>query len=172
MAREAGVHNQTVHHHFGTKAGLFASVVKRWDEDLMTKLGGALSDTDGDFETLVDTALDVLLDYFVEKRDWLAITARLGIGEDAPTETGLSEEGWQGFMQRGLSGLNLDVSEHDQALLLFTIEGALHYHLLSGDRYQRLLGRGIDDPEQLAATKAHLKRSILALVAAHAAPDA
>jgi hypothetical protein len=52
----------------------------------------------------------------------------------------------------------------DLRLLLITVEGILNHHALSAHHHQHLFQREITDPKLTAATKAHLRRTILAIL--------
>ena len=60
---------------------------------------------------------------------------------------------------RRLGALKLDLG-----LLLITVEGILHHHVLSEGHYRQLYGKDVTDPRLKRRTKQHLKTVILALV--------
>jgi AcrR family transcriptional regulator len=66
LAKELGVSHQAILHHFGSRDGLVAAVVKRALDNLQAELQGGLrtlSDHDRGGEALLDRAFEVLVDH-------------------------------------------------------------------------------------------------------------
>jgi hypothetical protein len=61
--------------------------------------------------------------------------------------------------QRRFGALKLDLG-----LLLITVEGILHHHVLSAAHYRQLYGKDVTDPQLKRRTKQHLEAVVLALV--------
>ena len=55
-------------------------------------------------------------------------------------------------------------AKYDLGLLLITVEGILHHHILSTAHYKKLFGGDLTDPRIRERTKRHLQTVILALV--------
>jgi len=163
LAAASGVRPFTIQHHFGSKLGLYQAVLCRWDSEVLERVSGVLKDTQ-DFATLVERVVDELFEFFLERRDWVALTTRAVLGEGLPDGVQLEDRSWARFMDFALGEQQRDIRGLNIGLLLITIEGILNHHVLSSDHYLQLFGRDITDPELKAMTKAHLKRVILAIL--------
>jgi AcrR family transcriptional regulator len=164
LARACGVRPFTIQHHFGSKLRLYQAVLCRWDEEILARVSRAL-DASGDFPALVERVVDDLFDFLLERRDWVALTARAALGEGLPRSLALEDHGWVRVMDAGLRQRGVGPRELDLRLLLVTLEGMLHHHVLSVAHYRQLFGRDVTEPRLRARTKAHLRNAILALVA-------
>jgi AcrR family transcriptional regulator len=166
LARSCGVHPFTVQHHFGTKLALYQEVLCRWDGEVLDRVARALRES-RPVPELVEHIIGELFDFFLAKRDWMALNARAALGEGLPRGAALEDRSWVSFMNAAMRGGRLD-APFDTALLLITVEGILNHHVLSATRYRLLFGRDLSDPRLKARTVAHLKRVILALLRAPA----
>ena len=162
LARACGVRPFTIQHHFGSKLRLYQAVLCRFDEDILGRVTRALA-VPGDFASLVERVVDDLFDFLLERRDWVALTARAALGEGLPKSIALEDHGWVHVMDAGLRERRVGPRALDIRLLLVTIEGMLHHHVLSAAHYQQLFGRDVTEPRLRARTKAHLRDVILAL---------
>jgi len=75
IARAAGVHHRTIQHHYGAKEQLYQTVLCRWDYRVQELLLAAIGEH-SNLESAVEMVLDQLFDFMLEKRDWVALTAR------------------------------------------------------------------------------------------------
>ncbi len=164
LARACGVRPFTVQHHFGSKLRLYQVVLCRWDEEILRLVSRALAEP-GDFVALVERVVDELFDFFLSRRDWVALTARAALGEGLPKSIAFEDHGWLRFMDAALRERTVGPHELDVHLLLVTIEGMLHHHVLSAAHYRQLFGSDVTEPHLRARTKSHLRNVILALVA-------
>ena len=89
---------------------------------------------------------------------------RATLGEGLARGVSLKEQSWVQFIERSLADQKLGPTKHDLGLLLITVEGILHHHILSTAHYKKLFGRDLSDPRIRERTKQHLQRAILALV--------
>jgi AcrR family transcriptional regulator len=163
LARAGGVRPFTVQHHFGSKLGLYRAVLSRWDGEVLARISRTLSEG-GEFPTLVRRVVHELFDFFLARRDWVALNARAVLGEGLPRGVTLEDRSWVRFMEEALRGRDLDPSRVDLGLLLITIEGLLNHHVLSATHYRHLFGRDVTDPVLRRRAKAHLEGAILALL--------
>jgi AcrR family transcriptional regulator len=163
LARDCGVRPFAIQHHFGSKLALYQVVLCRWDGDVLERVSRALGHP-VDFPTLVEGVIDELFDFFLERRDWMALNARAGLGEGLPPGVALEDRGWVRFMAHAMRGQGIPGPPVDFGLLLITIEGILNNHVLSQAHYRQLFGRDVTDPGLKRRTKVHLKRVILALL--------
>jgi AcrR family transcriptional regulator len=165
LARAAGVRPFTIQHHFGSKLGLYQAVLNRWDGEVLALLSRIL-DQGGDFATVVEAVVDELFEFFLSKRDWVAVSARAALGEGLPRRVSLQEQSWVRFIDSSMRDRRLGALKLDLGLLLITVEGILHHHVLSEAHYRQLYGKDVTDPRLKRKTKQHLETVILALVEA------
>ena len=83
LANAAGVRPFTIQHHFGSKLGLYQAVLNRWDEEVLARLSGIV-DRGGDLASIAEAIVDELFEFFLSKRDWVAVSARAALGEGLP----------------------------------------------------------------------------------------
>jgi len=163
LAAAAGVQANTVQHHFGSKQRLYAEVLARWDEQVERLVRGVIEQP-GEPHQLVERVMDALFDFFLAHRQMLALNARATLGDGPRQRRAAAERGWVRFMRSSLAALRFDAPVEDLPLLLITIEGILHHHLLAAGQYRRLFGRDLGDPAVARKAKAHLAEVILALI--------
>jgi len=171
LASASGVRPFTLQHHFGSKLGLYQTVLCRWDEELGNRISVRLSG-DAAFPDLVEEVMDDLFDFFLAKRDWVAVTARATLGEGIGEDIALEDRSWIEFMGRGLRARGMEgAAGLDLRLLLITVEGILNNHVLAEAHYRHLFGKDVTDARLRARTKRHLRDVLLALLggAAHRA---
>ncbi len=167
VARVAGVQPNTIQHHFGSKLGLFEAVLGRWNEVVRARISAQIAEL-RDIRSVVTALLGELLDFFLEHRDWVTLSVRNTLGEGLPRRVEASDRTWARFIETSLQATGRPPSV-DVRLLLITIEGVLHNHVLSGRRYRALFGKDLTDPLLRQRVKQHLVRSVLALLGTDAA---
>lgn len=163
VARLAGVQPYTVQHHFGSKLGLFETVLRRWDDLVRARITERVT-TLGDVRLIVQSLLGDLLDFFLEHRDWVTLSVRHTLGEGLPRRVAEADLSWVRFVEASLQATGRRPPPADVRLLLITIEGMLHNHVLSERRYRALFGKDLGDPKLRRRVKEHLERSVLALL--------
>jgi AcrR family transcriptional regulator len=163
LASAAGVRPFTVQHHFGSKLGLYQAVLNRWDGELLARLS-RIAEEGGDLATVVESVMDELFEFFLSKRDWVAVSARAALGEGLPRRVALHEQSWIQFIDSTMRDQRFGALKLDLGLLLITVEGILQHHVLSEGHYRQLYGKDVTDPRLKKRTKQHLKTVILALV--------
>ena len=164
LSRACGVRPFTIQHHFGSKPGLYQAVLSRWDQEILKRVGAAALASRGDLAGTVEKVVEELFDFFLEKRGWVALSVRAALGEGLAKGVSLQEQSWVQFMDRSLADQKLGATKYDLGLLLITVEGILHHHILSTAHYKKLFGRDLSDPRIRELTKQHLQRVILSLV--------
>lgn len=167
IAEGSEVRPFTIQHHFGSKAGLYRAVLTRWDEEVRARVSEAVEGR-SEISAAVEAVVDALFDFFLSKRDWVAVTARAALGEGLPRGLALGESGWIRFMDETARAGRLDTPKLDLGLLLISVEGLLNHHVLARAHYRQLFGRDVGDPRVKARTKKHLKAAIVALMEARA----
>jgi AcrR family transcriptional regulator len=163
LSRACGVRPFTIQHHFGSKPGLYQAVLSRWDDEILARVGAVVS-SHADLATTVEKVVEELFDFFLEKRGWVALSVRAALGEGLAKGISLKEQSWVQFIDQSLSAQRLGAVKHDLGLLLITVEGILHHHILSTAHYKKLFGKDLSDPRIRERTKQHLQAVILALV--------
>jgi AcrR family transcriptional regulator len=162
LASAAGVRPFTIQHHFGSKLGLYQAVLNRWDPQVRARLARIVEDG-GNFATVVEAVVDELFEFLLSKRNWVAVSARAALGEGLPKRIALHEQSWIQFIDSTMRDRRLGALKLDLGLLLITVEGILHHHVLSEAHYRQLYGKDVTDPHLKERTKQHLKTVILAL---------
>lgn len=163
VAAAAGVQVFTVQHHFGSKRRLHAEILRRWEEQVEELVRRVIEGPGGPRER-VERVIAELFDFFLAHRQRLALNARASLGDGARRRRTPAERGWLRFMRSSMTALGFEAAPDNLPLLLITIEGILHHHILATQSYRRLFGRDLGDPEMARAVKRHLARVILALI--------
>jgi AcrR family transcriptional regulator len=167
IAKATGVHHHTIQHHYGSKEGLYQTVLCRWDHRVQELLLAAISE-ENHLENAIKVVVDQLFDFMLEKRDWVALTARAATGAGQPGgppgRMRLKQDSWVQFMDDTLRDHKLGGLDLDLGLLMITVEGMLNNHILAQKHYQDLYGKDLDDPELRTRTKEHIKKVLSALV--------
>jgi AcrR family transcriptional regulator len=162
VARAGGVRMFTIHHHFGSKRRLYEEILRRWDADVQALVGRVLARTP-DPTAAVEQVIRELFDFFLAHRERVALSARAALGEGMARSRAV-ERGWVRFLSVTMARHRLAARGFDLGLLLITLEGILHNHVLARAHYRRLFGRDVSDPRLRVRAKRHLARVILALV--------
>jgi AcrR family transcriptional regulator len=168
IAKATGVHHRTIQHHYGTKEELYQTVLRRWDHRVQELLLAAIGEQ-ANLENALSVVVDQLFDFMLEKRDWVALTARAAASagnqrDGSPGRMRLKQESWIQFMDESLRDHKFGGPNLDLGLLMITVEGMLNNHILAQRHYQDLYGKDLDDPELRARTKEHVKKVLSALV--------
>jgi AcrR family transcriptional regulator len=166
LAQACGVHPYTIQHHFGSKPKLYEAVLCRWDEPIraLTVRHAATSGSAGTAARGLADTVDAVLDFLLEKSDWVTLNMRSRLGEGLPAGVASADPVWVRFIDGSLPRRGPARRRLESSLLLITIEGILHQHVTSQHRYRDLLGRDLSDPGLRAAVKAHLAAVLAAIV--------
>ena len=163
LSRACGVRPFTIQHHFGAKPQLYQAVLSRWDDEIVRRLGAIVAQP-GDLATTVERVVEELFDFFLEKRSWVALSVRAALGEGLAKGVSLKEQSWVQFIDESIRDRRFGARKYDLGLLLITVEGILHHHVLSTAHYRKLYGKDLADPRIRERTKRHLQDVILALL--------
>ncbi len=163
LATVTGVRLFTIQHHFGSKQALYAEIIRRWDRDVEALLSRVLAEPEGSAH-VVERVVDNLFDFFLANRARVTLNARAVLGEGVPRRLVLSDRSWVRFVNANIETHELSASGLDTALLLITVEGILHNHVLAAPHYRHLCGRDVTDAAVAARVKRHLTQVILRLV--------
>jgi AcrR family transcriptional regulator len=153
----------TIQHHFGSKQRLYEEILGRWDSEVQELMSRVLADG-GDPRQIVERVVDALFDFFLANRGRVALNARAALGEGLPRRLVLGDQSWVRFMGSSMTKHRLGRGGLDLGLLLITVEGVLHNHVLAAPHYRHLFGRDVTDPRVAARVKRHLQQVILALL--------
>jgi len=165
LAAESEVQHRTIHHHFGSKLELYQAVLERWDDELESRLRAAI-DGRADLGEVIDHVVEELFEFFLSKRDWMALTARATMGEELPDGAKLNDRGWLRFMEAVLERQAVGSLKLDLGLLLISVEGMLNNHVLARSHYEELYGADVTSPRLKRRTKEHLKTVLRAVLTA------
>jgi len=163
LADACGVRPFTIQHHFGNKLGLYATVLRRWDDEVFARVSSKMAGQH-EFPVLVEQIVDELFDFLLSKRAWVALNVRAELGEGLPKGIELEDRSWVTFMESALRRRRVGTDRFDLRLLLITLEGVLNNHVLAGAHYRRLFGRDLGDAGLKRRTKAHIRDVILNLL--------
>ncbi len=163
LSRACGVRPFTIQHHFGSKPKLYQAVLSRWDAEIVSRVSAIVAEQK-DLATTVERVVEELFDFFLEKRSWVALSVRATLGEGLAKDISLKEQSWVQFIEESLRERRFGALKHDLGLLLITVEGILHHHILSTAHYRKLYGKDLSDPRIRARTRQHLQTVILALL--------
>jgi AcrR family transcriptional regulator len=163
LSRACGVRPFTIQHHFGSKPKLYQAVLSRWDAEILRRVGAIVAEQK-DLPTTVERVVEELFDFFLEKRSWVALSVRAALGEGLAKGVSLKEQSWVQFIDESIRDRRFGALKHDLGLLLITVEGILHHHILSTAHYRKLYGKDLSDPRIRARTQQHLQTVILALL--------
>ena len=163
LSEACGVRPFTIQHHFGSKLQLYQAVLSRWDDEVTARVREVLA-LRADFATTVERIVEALFDFFLTRRSWVALSMRATLGEGLEKGITLREQSWVRFIDESVRAGRFGALEHDLGLLLISVEGILHHHILSTAHYHRLYGGDLSDPAIRERAKRHLKTAIVALV--------
>jgi AcrR family transcriptional regulator len=169
LSEACGVRPFTIQHHFGSKLQLYQSVLSRWDDEVTARVREVLAQR-ADFPTTVERIVEALFDFFLTRRSWVALSMRATLGEGLERGISLREQSWVRFIEESVSAGRFGALQHDLGLLLISVEGILHHHILSTAHYRRLFGGDLSDRRIRERAKQHLKTAIVSLVAGRSAP--
>ena len=164
----AGVRLFTIQHHFGSKQQLYAEIIRRWDQEVQELLSRVLTEP-AESGHLVERVVDALFDFFLANRARVALNARAVLGEGVPRRLVLTDHNWVRFVNANMETHQLGASGLDTGLLLITVEGILHNHVLAAPHYRHLCGRDVTDAAVAVHVKRHLTQVILRIVGGDAA---
>jgi AcrR family transcriptional regulator len=168
LAKVAGVRLFTIQHHFGSKQQLYAEIIRRWDREVQELVSRVLAEH-VESAHLIERVVNTLFDFFLANRARVALNARAVLGEGVPRRLVLTNHNWVRFVNANMETHQLSASGLDIGLLLITVEGILHNHVLAAPHYRHLCGRDVTDAAVAARVKRHLTQVILRLVGGNAA---
>jgi len=164
LGRAVGVRPFTIQHHFGSKLGLYSTVLCRWDGEVRGLVSGSLGAVPpNDVAALIERVMDELFEFLLAHRDWVSLNARAALGEGLPPGAETDDRSWLGFLGNVTRIGALAAAGFDLRLLLITVEGILNNLVLSDARYRQLFGCGLDDARLRTQVKSHLKLVLLRL---------
>ena len=163
IAKASGVHHHTIQHHFTSKEVLYKAVLNRWDNEIEQRVLTAITDKSS-FAEVIDAAIEVIFDFFLERRSWVALTTLAAMDNEPHNQGLLRERSWIQFIESTMENLNLGMLNVDPGLLLITVEGIMQNHVLASAHYKAIYGKDVTDSRLKKKTKQHLKTVVRALM--------
>lgn len=159
IARQARIRVSTLYHYFASKEALYQAVRERVAGEIRDLMLSVMS-KDQDMASMTREAMGRLFDFFLAHRAYVLISYRACLEDGAADGDAHAYGRWLGLTE-GLLGpaqLRGVVKTVDPALYMITIDGLVHWHLVSDAVYRRALGKGLDDPEIVRRTREHIIR--------------
>jgi len=157
VSRRARIRVSSLYHYFPSKEALFQAVQERAQSEIRELILTVVGQT-ADFRTVTREAIGRLFDFFLANRDYAKLSYRACLeGTGLGTDQRVLER-WLGFLEGTLRPAEQrgDVKDVDPALFMATIDALVHWHVVNDAFYQRLLGKGLDDPETAARAREHV----------------
>jgi hypothetical protein len=108
--------------------------------------------------------IGVVFDFFLQHRSVLQLGHRSAVdGVRGAAADGRVTDRWLGLMEGMLGPAEArgEVKDIDPVHFMVTVDALVHWHILNDSLYERVLGRGLDDPEVAAQTREHVIRVAL-----------
>jgi AcrR family transcriptional regulator len=158
IARQARIRVSTLYHYYPSKEALYHAVQERVHgqvrELVVTTLGRGR-----DFRDTAATAIGELFDFFLRNRAYVRLGYRTALeGRPGTLADDRIAERWLGLLEGtlGPSQARGEVRDVDPVLLMLTIDALVHWHIIADAFYQRMLGKGLDDPELARRVREHV----------------
>jgi AcrR family transcriptional regulator len=163
IARRARIRVSTLYHYYPSKEALYHAVQDRVHgqvrEIVVSTLGHGR-----DFRETAGTAIRVLFDFFLQNRAYVRLGYRTALeGRPGTLADERIAERWLGLLEGTLGPPQLrgEVKVIDPVLLMLTIDGLVHWHIIADQIYERMLGKGLDDPELAKRVREHVTQVAL-----------
>ncbi len=155
IARRARIRVSSLYHYFPSKEALYREVQDRGQGDVRDLVLSVLSKDLGLAETTREM-VGQLFDYLLAHRSYVRLSYRLNL-EEGVELTG-NDSRWLGLAEGFLKPAELRglVKHIDPVAFMVTIDGLVHWHIVNQNLYRNLLGKGLEDPEVAARTRAHV----------------
>jgi AcrR family transcriptional regulator len=163
IARQARIRVSTLYHYFASKEALYHAVQERVHgqvrELVVTALGRGR-----DFRDTAATAISELFDFFLRNRAYVRLGYRTALeGRPGTLADERIAERWLGLLEGtlGPSQARGEVRDVDPVLLMLTIDALVHWHIIADELYERMLGKGLDDPAFARRVRDHVTQVAL-----------
>lgn len=158
IARQARIRVSTLYHYFTSKEALYEEVRERVHSQIHQITMEVLSEG-RDPKTTVSESIGRLWDFFLKNRAYVQLGYRTCLeGDTSMVADHRIAERWLGMTEGTLRPLEVrgHVKEVDPVFFMMTVDALVHWHIVNEALYQRLLGKGLDDPDVAARARAHV----------------
>jgi TetR/AcrR family transcriptional regulator len=158
IARRARIRVSTLYHYYPSKEALYHAVQERVHEQVRELVVTALG-RGRDFRDTAATAIRELFDFFLRNRAYVRLGYRTALeGRPGTLADDRIAERWLGLLEGtlGPSQARGEVRDVDPVLLMLTIDALVHWHIIADGLYERMLGKGLDDPELARRVREHV----------------
>jgi hypothetical protein len=117
-----------------------------------------------DFRETAATAIREMFDFFLRNRAYVRLGYRTALeGRPGTLADERIAERWLGLLEGTLGPPQVrgEVRDVDPVLLMLTIDALVHWHIIADDLYERMLGKGLDDPELAHRVREHVTQVAL-----------
>lgn len=158
IAKRARIRVSTLYHYFPSKEALYHAVQERVHGQVRELVVAALG-RGRDFKETAGTAIRELFDFLLHNRAYVRLGTRTALeGRPGTLADDRIAERWLGLLEGTLRPPQVrgEVRDIDPVLLMLSIDALVHWHIIADELYERLLGKGLDDPELAARVREHV----------------
>jgi len=163
IARQARIRVSTLYHYFRSKEALYQEVQERVHGQVRALVVSALGQG-RDLRETTRAAVGALFDLFLSNRALLQLGYRTSL--ESPGRFGAERrlaDRWLGLVEGLLTPAEArgEVKDVDPVLLMVTIDALVHWHIIADGLYERMLGKGLDDPALARQVREHVAQVAL-----------
>jgi AcrR family transcriptional regulator len=163
IARLARIRVSTLYHYYPSKEALYRAVQERVHGQIRELVVAALG-RGRDFRETTAAAVRELFEFFLRNRAYVHLGYRTALeGRPGTLADERIAERWLGLLEGTLRPPQVrgEVKDIDPVLLMVTIDGLLHWHIVADRLYRRMLGKSLDDPELARRVREHVTQVAL-----------
>jgi AcrR family transcriptional regulator len=163
IAKQARIRVSTLYHYYASKEALYHAVQERVHAQVRELVVAALG-RGRDFRDTAATAIRELFDFFLNNRAYVRLGYRTALeGRPGTLADDRIAERWLGLLEGtlGPSQARGEVRDVDPVLLMLTIDALVHWHIIADGLYERMLGKGLDDPALARRVREHVTQVAL-----------
>jgi TetR/AcrR family transcriptional regulator len=163
IARRARIRVSTLYHYYPSKEALYHAVQERVHAQVREIVVATLG-RGRDIRETAGTAIRVLFDFFLRNRAYVRLGYRTALeGRPGTLADERIAERWLGLLEGTLAPGQVrgEVKPVDPVLLMLTIDGLVHWQIIADGLYERMLGKGLDDPELAKRVREHVTQVAL-----------
>ena len=163
IARKARLRVSSLYHYFPSKEALYHAVQERIQQELR-ELTLSVMSRGLDLREMAREAVGQLFDFYLTRPAYVQLGYRMHL-EGGGTGEGYRRvvDRWLGLMEGLMKPAEIQgvMKPLDPALFLVTVDGLVHWHLVSNAFYRGFVGTGLDDPDTAARVREHLIQMVL-----------
>lgn len=159
IAKRARIRVSTLYHYFPSKEALYHAVQDRVHGQVRELVIAALADHGRSFKETAAAAIRELFDFFLRNPAYVRLGYRTALeGRPGTLADERIAERWLGLLEGtlGPSQVRGEVRPVDPVLLMLSIDALVHWHIIADGLYERLLGKGLGDPELAHRVREHV----------------